>query len=465
MIVKNLTLAVFFSILINASLWGQGLETAANKVPETAIKPQPEPQFCCQKKFFGVANAEIFALLALPWYFNRHVADDITADLSLKSWKNNINLLAEWDPNSFATNMFMHPYHGNVYFNAARANGYDFWESAPFAFTGSILWEMFGETNRPAINDWAMTSLAGITIGEALHHAAKSIRDNQARGARRAFLEFAGLLVDPVGGFARLWRGEMSRIGPNPPDRSPSRFNMTAMFGIRNIGEGRLTSFDKSKSYFDFTMLYGDQLEDFEHPFDHFSVSVQLNGSDTTPIGRLQIHGVLLGTELKRTDKVLHVFTINSLYDYWNNELYEVGGQSFGFSLRSRWQLSNRWNFQTLFRPSAVIVGGVISEYVDVADRDYDFGSGVGLETRAGFRRSNIDVFTLIYWLNYTHTLAGAAGDQFVHLLQARARVPIWRSFGIGLDYIRFFRNGFFRDFPRIHRQAPELRVSMEIFF
>jgi hypothetical protein len=194
---------------------------AQEAVPRTATvaavgnaQLEQDSLFCCQKKYFWVAAAEIMAIMVLPNYFNRHVSDDTTAVLSGTSFRRNIQRGFVWDPNGFGNNAFDHPYHGNMYFNAARSNGYDFWESSAFTFGGAFLWEMFGENTPPAINDWAATSLGGISIGESLHRAARMVRDNRARGVGRAFSELAGFLLDPVGGFNRALRGEMSRYGP-----------------------------------------------------------------------------------------------------------------------------------------------------------------------------------------------------------------------------------------------------------
>ena len=159
--------------------------------------------------------------------------------------------------------MFDHPFHGNAFFNAARSNGYDFWESSAFAYTGSFIWEFFGENNRPAINDWAMTSIGGLTIGEALHRTAKMVRDNQATGARRTFLEFASFLIDPVGGFSRAVRGEMSRVGPNPPDRYPSNYHTIGMFGFRSISKGRFPEAKQATAFGTVVFQYGDPYQDY----------------------------------------------------------------------------------------------------------------------------------------------------------------------------------------------------------
>jgi hypothetical protein len=293
------------------------------------------------EKVFWITAGEIIALQIIPNYFNHHVADDTTAVLSWNSFKHNIETGFEWDPNNFNGNMFMHPYHGNVYYNAARSNGYSYWGSVPFAFAGSFIWEMFGENNRGAINDWVMTSLGGITIGEGLHRSATMLRDNTARGAGRAFREIGGFLLDPVGGFNRAFRGEMSKVGPNPEDRFPSKLNSYLDIGSRVMGEGRLRDADPATSYFALTLFHGNPMEDYKRPFDAFRLATQLNGEDTTTFGLLQIWGVLFGTELRDDNKVKHIFTIDQMYDYANHRTYAVGGQSFAFYIRRLWPLSN----------------------------------------------------------------------------------------------------------------------------
>ena len=51
------------------------------------------------------------------------LGEDWAIKAGLKSWRKNLRLGWEWDEDSFQTNMFGHPYHGGLYFNAARSNG------------------------------------------------------------------------------------------------------------------------------------------------------------------------------------------------------------------------------------------------------------------------------------------------------------------------------------------------------
>jgi hypothetical protein len=47
---------------------------------------------------------------------------------------------------------------GSNYYNAGRANGLSFYESAAMAAFGSATWEFYGETNKPSLNDYINTT-------------------------------------------------------------------------------------------------------------------------------------------------------------------------------------------------------------------------------------------------------------------------------------------------------------------
>ena len=66
------------------------------------------------------------------------------AKIGFNSCRSNIEKDWEYDSDAFLTNYFAHPYHGNLYYNAGRTNGYDFWESSIWIFSESLLWEYFG---------------------------------------------------------------------------------------------------------------------------------------------------------------------------------------------------------------------------------------------------------------------------------------------------------------------------------
>ncbi len=119
---------------------------------------------------------EVVGLNAGLGAFNAYVSKSEFAKISFKTVATNLEIGAVWDHDHFITNFFAHPYHGNLYFNIARSNGYSFWESVPFSFGGSLMWELFMENEPPATNDLINTTVSGYFLGEVLYRS--SFADN-----------------------------------------------------------------------------------------------------------------------------------------------------------------------------------------------------------------------------------------------------------------------------------------------
>ena len=119
-----------------------------------------------QKKHPWRAALEAFGINVGVQFFDRYVMNEDFAKISWSSIKNNIKTGFVWDNDQFSTNLFAHPYHGGLYFNAARSHGMSFWESVPYSFCGSLMWETTCEIEPPAINDLMATTFGGVCIGE-----------------------------------------------------------------------------------------------------------------------------------------------------------------------------------------------------------------------------------------------------------------------------------------------------------
>jgi hypothetical protein len=420
---------------------------------------QDDAVFCCDSRHFWPAIGEIGILMVVPWYFNRHVSDDSTAVVTFDTWKRNVVQGFEWDRDNFKTNMWAHPFHGATFFNSARSNGYDFWQSAAFSFTGSFLGEMFGEANRPAINDWMSTSIGGIGLGETTHRFSLMIWDNTATGFGRTMREFAGLLVNPMGGFSRLVRGEWTKVGANPEDRFPSTSAGALRLGYRNVGDGGRAQ-PSQGGFFSFDYGYGNAFTDFGKPFDVFEFTAQVYGdNEEQHLGLAHLTASLYGTELKNTEKSDHVFHLAQHFDYVNIETLETGGSSLSATFLSRWELSESWNLHLRLEPSALLIWGLNSEYSDFTQRDYDFGSGAGLRSHLIMRNrsgANVQLSYLLFW---QHTLNGAVGDHILQLGGIRGFVPVYKKLGLGATWFLNVRDSYYRDYPDVFRRNPEFRV------
>src|SRR2546425_1270593 len=239
-----------------------------------------------------VALINTFVNRVDAWVFKQDWARSGT-----RVWGQHLRLGWEWDEDAFTTNMFAHPYHGGLYFNAARSNGVDFFQSVPYAIMGSWTWEYFGEKYRPSLNDWFMTSFGGITLGEMFHRVSSTIRDNGARGRGRTLRELAALPMDPIGGFNRLLRGQWKGIGPNPAEHDPDNYVLRVGAGLR-FAEGLISDSGVAKmGAVVVDLLYGDQFaQEYKTPFDVFNVRLILNSNGG--FNMLRASGRLYGTNL-----------------------------------------------------------------------------------------------------------------------------------------------------------------------
>ena len=93
-----------------------------------------------EKKRPWLAAGEVFALNIGVWLLDLYILDQDYARITLKSMRRNLKTGFVWDNDNFSINLLSHPYHGNLYFNSARSNGMNFWESIPFTFGVSLMW-------------------------------------------------------------------------------------------------------------------------------------------------------------------------------------------------------------------------------------------------------------------------------------------------------------------------------------
>jgi len=410
----------------------------------------------------ALAIGELLLVNGLVWAFNEYPRGANFTQVNPRSWYNNIKGGFKWDDNHFNTNMFAHPYHGNLYYNTARSNGFTFWESIPFAFLGSAFWECCGETHKPAINDWLATSIGGSTIGEALYRISSTILDNQATGGSRVWREIGAGVLDPVRGFTRLVTGRAWTVAPNPErpeDHVPGRIEHTLYIGARSVFDKNPVESDSLISGFVlFDFQFGNPFsEGARKPFDWFHLELQLNSRDKERLGRFQIRGMLASTYLKQTPSHSLLLGATLNYDYINNQAMEFGGQSVTGTLASVWPLSSKFTLVGQVGADAQIFGAVNSEYAFIVEtpgqerlREYDFGMGGGGRVALTLRLKGREFLGASYRLLYMPALNGAVGTlpeigdinttHFLQALTAELKVPVYKHFGAGADFMWYRR-------------------------
>jgi hypothetical protein len=407
------------------------------------------------------------AVQAIPWGFTKWVTKGEWSNISFRTWSDNIKFPWQWDNNKFNNNQFAHPYHGSLYFNAGRANGYNFWESMPWAFGGSLMWELFGEVWAPSPNDLANTTLGGITLGEMLWRFSSLTLKNEATGSNRAVREAAAALINPVRGFNRLVRGEMNDVTQTPPDWRPSKIQASMDVGYRRFSTS--ASLDDpnalDQGFVQFSVFYGDQLADLgREPFSAFQVvgTVASHPGNQKPLQELRVRGSLAAKELGSSSKLLAGFMT---YEYISNPVVDFGAQGFQGGLlvaHSKPGKSMRLYGEAMARVNPI--AAIRSDYFVTAEgRDYDYGVGLGARLEGRALWPGKATVRLNGGYIFLPVVSGFPGDHQLWTLSGDAR-GYWRGkYGAGLTYNRLWKRSNYTFNPDVNQDISEARVYLSL--
>ena len=444
------------------------------------------------RRSWGWATAEMFAINFGASMFNEYVRDANFNQISPRSMWANFEEGFTYDDNKFKTNQLVHPFNGATYFNAARANGIEFWGSAGMALAGAFVWECCGETHPMSFNDMVSTGIGGIARGELMHRVSSLILDNTKRGVGRHAREAAALLMNPIRGFNRAVSGDWGEVKGNPVDPYQWRpkFHLDVRAGARVIGEGESIS-ENTNTYglIEAAISYGDAWDpDNRKPFDRFDAVTQTNLGDKTRVGRLVIRGDLFSKLISEN----HSLAFQQDFDYIDNEAYEYGGQSLGPALLSRFELSSTTQLWTRVQAYGILLGAVNSELSVLADvanqeriREYDYGPGLGGALELYLMRNYRPLLVGRYRYSYINVSNGSVynsdesrkgleSSHNIHQLGLKLEVPFTGSLAAGVEGTLFFRRSHY-DFtgsdlpPRVGepgrrtltQRNPEVRVFL----
>jgi hypothetical protein len=418
-------------------------------------------------KRFWLAAGEIVLLEGLPWVFNRYIADEDFARISWDTVEANYKAGFGFDSDHFSTNQSAHPLHGSLFFNAARSNGYDYWESALFTAMSSVIWEMTMENTRPSANDLVNTTLGGMTRGEVSHRLAAVIRDNTASGSERFWRELGATVLDPVGTLTRLVNGDISRDFPNPEERYPDGFSVTADGGYRHVNGAPE---HPDQAIVSLSARYGDPFTgDIAKPFDSFWAAIDINfPAVDTAISRIEERGILKGWELSDSSAgVRHIFGFSQEYEYFNNAAQVFGAQVLGAGLLSRFPLGRSVFLVTDFSLLGVPLAGIKTTNFASPEtgRNYDYAPGGGGRTALRIFGAGQEILSVGYGVLWATTVNGVSDFNTLQFFRANARVPIVDGLAAGAGYSWYSRKTTYTGFFERRETQSEWRAFLSFTF
>ena len=361
------------------------------------------------KKHPWWALAQVTGVNVFVHCFDRFVLNADFAQTTLNTWGDNFKNGFVWDNDQFSTNLFMHPYHGNLYFNSARSQGLTFWESAPYAMLGSLEWEFLGEREPPAINDLIATTM--------------------------------GTIFNPMGQLKRFATGDAWRVRSNhyryhDYNRNPVEVSIAA--GDRYLADDGSFFRGEHNPYIDLSMKYGDPVNENEHnaPYDFFETQLIFGLSKNQPLlNQLHLMGRLWSTPMIERKNIRAEFGFYQHFDYFDSKPVKDGtnltpyriseAAAFGpgaiIQMPAVGALSHLE--QRVFA-NFILLGGTKSDYYSFIDRDYNMGSGFSIKTKTHmelrhFGRFILDThyYQIFTWKGYEQKdLSNLTEEDMLHL-------------------------------------------------
>jgi hypothetical protein len=356
------------------------------------------------------------------------------------------------DTDSFAMNQFNHPYQGSIYYGLARSTGLSYWESLLYSNIGSFLWETYGETTDPSINDQIASGIGGSFFGEALFRMASLVLegDGDKPGLWR---ELGATVLSPPMGINRLVFGD--RFKPVFPSHDPATFWRLQLGVNQNSDPSDALVIKHNEASADFIMAYGLPGKpgySYTRPFDYFHFEFTSLGNADNPFDNIMIRGFLLGKKYEAGSAYRGIWGLYGGYDYISPHVFRVSSTSVSLGTTFQWWLSKAVALQ------GSALGGVgyaaAGNVTQVGDRDYHYGIApqglLALRLIFGDRA----MFDLTGRLYYITGMGGGdpGGREDIDRLNMGFTVRIYGRHALGVQYIASIRDAHYPDRADSHQ-------------
>lgn len=446
---------------------------------------------------FWRAAGEVFGFNIGLWAFDRYIQKGDFAYISWNSIRENFKHGFKWDNDKLGTNMFLHPYNGSLYYNAARSNGFNFWQSSLFAVGGSAMWEMFMECEYPSTNDIIATPIGGVAIGEVCFRASDAIIDDRLHGSARFGRELAVFAISPLRSLTRILTGDAWRVRPT----------RGRLFGTPSVAiefsagcRGLFLNNSASNSAVGFCgqldVEYGDRFEvESTKPYDYFTVRADISVLDRQPLlSQLEIKGRLIARELYDVDGKYLSVGMYQHYDYFDSDTIHGRGTkntkvpfklgvpaSIGCGIMYRDVDRSGWVMDTYGHLNAVILGSILSDYYRVDERNYNLASGFSIKAGLNFVYGrdkfsagiSTNYYRLYTWKGYhrntdlefsdprTLDAQGDRSDAHFLVTELRSDIRLWKKLYFSLAMCNYWRHTRYRDYPDVDSSSFDIRAML----
>ena len=405
---------------------------------------------------FWKAASGVAAINGVTWFYNWHVQRWDWANVGTRSWWANLRGGFTWDDDAFGANQAAHPYHGSLYFNAARASGYGFWGSTPYVAAGSLSWELFTENVRPSLNDLINTTLGGIALGEVSYRMSALLASNKGSATGR---QLGAFVLSPLSQAQSLIHGPGRTAPIDAPEFSST---LVAVGQQRGAGGGVPADAAGSRPFVGLSFQYGSSFDErFRRPYDAFELSIHLSPNEHVVLTHASVSGLLARSTLSRSDRNQLLLGLFQHYDYDDLPLTKTSSQSLSGALLYRGTVGQGMHADLGLHAEVVPLGAVSSEHGLVRRRDYDFGPGLGGRFTGSLRRDGRELVRLDGRMVWLHSLYAADADHLTTTARLSAAIPVARMVRIGGDVAMTLRRSWYRNQSPVALQLPQFRAYL----
>ena len=452
------------------------------------------------KKHYWWALGQVTAVNVGVHLFDRFALDADFAQTTMHTWRKNFKNGFVWDNDQFSTNLFMHPYHGNLYFNSARSQGLSFWESAPMAMLGSLEWEFLGEIEPPAINDLIATTMGGICIGEIMNRTSRIFLNDSKRGWGRFWREALATLFNPMGELKRFATGDAWRVRHDHylyHDYSKFPIDLSITAGERYLADNGAIFRGEHNPFINLYLDYGDPVNESGHnkPYDYFNADITFGLSGNQPIiNRFHLVGRLWSTLTVSRNDVRAEFGVYQHFDYLDSKPVKDGSSQTPYRISEAAafgpgiiiQLSTNSVLTKLEQRTflnGILLGGTKSDYYSFIDRDYNMGSGFSIKSKTHMEFGNVarlilhaQYYHIFTWKGYEKkdltdldplhlNSQGDKSNAALLVINPIIEVDVKGPWSICLSSSYYIRNTHYRYYPRVHTKTFETKLGLTCHF
>lgn len=469
---------------------------AAIPIRHSVVRPQLPDSIDVARasdKHFWRATAEVMGFNIGLWGFDRFVQHGDFSYISFRSVEENLAHGYNWDNDKLGTNMFAHPYTGSLYYNAARSNGFNFWQSELFSIFGSAMWETFMECEYPSTNDVIATPIGGAVLGETLFRSSDAVLDDRTTGWERFGREAAAFVLSPMRGINRIVTGEAWRVRsttgrvfgrPDVSVRVSAGLKALEFQGmIKDTHVGFAAQID---------VEYGDRFAvKSKKPYDYFTVRAEVQAMREQPmLSQVEIRGRLLAREFMESSEAHASFGLYQHFDFFDSDTirrydkvpYKLGIPAcVGAGVIFRDADRRHWLFDAYAHANVVILGSILSDHYQTDDRNYNWASGFSLKggfnivfdkNRCAFSL-NHSYYRLFSWVGYRYGIdlskvnfrtLNVMGDHSCasfNVTEARFDFKLFHRLYATLTATSHIRSTHYRDYPPVLSSSGTMRLML----